>query len=78
MHKRLSHFPKFLKEYAENYISQVLEWSVDRSCAQKLISVFVVHIHYMGTRDTLWNFARSTYPGIFATSKGRNAWFTHA
>ena len=38
MHKRLSHFPKFLKEYAQNYISEVLEWSVDRSSAQKLIS----------------------------------------
>ena len=38
MHKRLSHFPKFLKEYAQNYTSQVLAWSVDRSSAQKLIS----------------------------------------
>jgi hypothetical protein len=29
----------------------------------------------MGTSDILWNFARSTCPGIFATSKVRNAWF---
>ena len=64
---------KFLKEFAQNYTSQILEWSVARSSAQKLISVFVVHIHYMGTRDTSWNFAKSTYPGLFATSKGRNA-----
>jgi hypothetical protein len=29
---------KFLKEFAQNYTSQVLEWSVARSSAQKLIS----------------------------------------
>ena len=38
MHKSLSHFLKFIKEYAQNYTSQVLEWSVARSSAQKLIS----------------------------------------
>ena len=29
---------KFLKEFAQNYTSQILEWSVARSSAQKLIS----------------------------------------
>jgi hypothetical protein len=31
----------------------------------------------MEQRDTIQNFARSAYPGIFADSKGRNEWFAH-